>query len=64
MSLVNKLEWVRSSFCESNACVEVADDGKIIRVRPSWEHKLETRFTRDEWATFIDGVKNGDFDFD
>ena len=58
------MDWNRSSFCESGACVEVADDGKGVRIRPSREPSLEIRFTRSEWAAFIDGVKNGDFDFD
>ncbi|MDQ3762203.1 MAG: DUF397 domain-containing protein [Actinomycetota bacterium] len=54
-----------SSWCSTGGCVEVAplpDGGAIVR-----DTKDRTRkplmFDRQEWADFISGVKNGEFDF-
>jgi hypothetical protein len=59
------LMYRTSSRCSSGGCVEVAplpDGGAIVR-----DTKDRTReplmFDKQEWADFISGVKNGEFDF-
>jgi len=55
-------QWVRSRFCESGACVEVAVSGETIMVRDSKNvDQPVLRFTRAEWTAFLDGVAAGDF---
>ena len=59
------LNWRRSSFCDTSACVEVALRGPDILVRQSFDTKYKRLyFTHEEWAQFLAGVKNGDFDLD
>jgi Domain of unknown function (DUF397) len=59
------LVYRKSSRCSSGGCVEVAplpDGGAVVR-----DTKDRTReplaFDRQEWADFIAGAKNGEFDF-
>ena len=59
------LRFRTSSRCGSGGCVEVAplpDGGAVVR-----DSKDRTRdpltFNRIEWADFVSGVKNGEFDF-
>jgi Domain of unknown function (DUF397) len=54
-----------SSRCNTGGCVEVAplpDGGAVVR-----DTKDRTResliFNGQEWADFVSGVKNGEFDF-
>lgn len=63
MSLVKLKKWIRSTFCESDACVEATTEGGYVALRPSDLPALEVRFTRQEWAAFVKGVKSGQFDF-
>ncbi len=57
--------WTKSSLSFSNGnCVEVASlaDGEI-GVRNSRDRGGPVlSFTPDEWAAFVGGVRNGDFD--
>lgn len=65
--------WRKSSFCGSDACVEVefrrssfcgeSSCVEVVRVRDgkqTFGHILE--FTVDEWSAFVAGVKAGEFD--
>ena len=59
------LMYRTSSRCSGGGCVEVAplpDGGAVVR-----DTKDRTRdpltFTGQEWAEFISGAKNGEFDF-
>jgi hypothetical protein len=59
------LMYRTSSRCTGGACVEVAplpDGGAVVR-----DTKNPTRepltFDRHEWADFVFGVKNGEYDF-
>lgn len=55
--------WVRSSYCGTNACVEVADDdaGRIL-IRDSGDaYAPPLVLTREEWSAFVRGVIAGDF---
>ncbi|MGX6604305.1 DUF397 domain-containing protein [Micromonosporaceae bacterium Da 78-11] len=57
-------QWRRAGRCGSGSCVEVAQVGDQFLVRDS--KNPETRpmaFTREEWAAFVAGVREGDFDF-
>ncbi|MEU8611110.1 DUF397 domain-containing protein [Actinoplanes sp. NPDC048791] len=56
-------KWRKSSFCGSNACVEVAEiDGKVA-VRDSKDTRSAVlTFTRDSWDAFVTGIKDGDFE--
>lgn len=59
------MTWIRSSYCGTNACVEVdfGPDGGSVLVRNSREPNLPSlRFTREEWAAFLQGALDGEFD--
>jgi hypothetical protein len=59
------MEFVRSSFCDSAACIEVADAAQEeVIIRNSVAPDYVVLATRDEWAKFIQGVKAGEFDFE
>jgi ABC-type amino acid transport substrate-binding protein len=54
-----------SSFCnfEPPQCVDVQGlDGEQIFVRSTERPVVSVWFTREEWQSFIDGVKAGEFD--
>jgi hypothetical protein len=58
--------WRKSTRSGSNGgqCVEVADNlPKIVAVRDTKNRDGGTLiFTDDVWTTFVDGVKDGEFD--
>lgn len=61
--------WRKSSLCDSNACVEVAwilggDSSSVseVAVRSSRNIFHTLSFTVEEWETFVEGVKAGEFD--
>ena len=57
--------WQKSSYCGTNACVEVSEwdeNANLIAVRNSVAPKAKVLFSYDEWITFIQGVKNNEFD--
>lgn len=44
-------------------CVAVAVTPKGVAVRDTKDAaKTTLKFTKDEWATFVEAVKNGEFD--
>ena len=52
-----------SSFCHSGGCVAVAVGVEEISVRSSFDPDGPVlSFTREEWAAFVAGVRNGEFD--
>lgn len=57
--------WRRAKACNgSSSCVEVAEmpDGSV-RMRDSKNpNSPELRFTPEEWAAFMAGVRAGEFD--
>jgi len=58
-------EYIKSSYCGTNACVEAArwnENPSLIVVRNSVAPKQKVFFTEDEWTAFIAGVKAGEFD--
>lgn len=57
-------EFRTSSFCSLGDCVEIgrSASGEIL-VRDSKNRELGAlAFTREEWAAFVAGVKNGEFE--
>jgi hypothetical protein len=60
----NRLRWLRSSHCSTNACVEVAWTGDHVLLRDTKNpEKTPMEFTADEWAAFVQGARSGEFDF-
>ena len=58
-----RAEWVRSSFCGGNgSCVEVAAVPSRVVIRTTRFTQMHLGFTREEWETFVQGVKAGEFD--
>lgn len=55
-------DWQQPGACADSACVEVLNDDDRVLVRSSLNRERVTEFTRDEWETFLDGVKRGEFD--
>lgn len=58
------IEYKISSFCSLGTCVEVGrtPEGQVV-VRDSKHRDLAPlRFTEEEWAAFLAGVKSGEFD--
>lgn len=54
-------EYVKSLYCDSNACVEVGMSTGVVHVRGG-DGTSEIVFTTEEWDAFILGVKDGFFD--
>jgi hypothetical protein len=57
-------KWFKSSRSSGNgACVEIAiaEDGVAMRDTKNREGGMLT-FTHEEWAAFIGGTKDGEFD--
>ena len=54
-----------SSFCGSSGCVGVTNTSVGVTVTDTKTVSTATlHFTRAEWAAFVAGVKNGEFDLD
>lgn len=59
------MEFIRSSFCDSDSCVEVADAAEDeVVIRNSVAPDFVVLATREEWFRFIQGAKAGEFDFE
>lgn len=56
------MTWRRSSRCDTSACTEVAFVGDEVLVRNSITPDVVVTFSRKEWAVFIHGAKDGEFD--
>lgn len=63
---MNEPQWVKSRHCEASSCVEVAHKGDAVLVRDgkAGEESPILRFTEQEWAAFVGGVKDGEFDLE
>jgi uncharacterized protein DUF397 len=56
--------WRRSRRCDTNHCVEAALVGDRVAIRDSKDPNGPVlRFSIDEWASFVAGLKEGDFQF-
>jgi hypothetical protein len=56
--------WFKSRACSAEGCVEVAHlPGGQVALRDSKDVSRAAQvFDRGEWAAFLSGVKNGEFD--
>lgn len=54
--------WRKSSFCESNGCVEVAVAEHEVELRDSANPRVVVKIPRADWDIFVQGVRAGDFD--
>jgi predicted secreted Zn-dependent protease len=55
--------WRKSSASDSGNCVEVAIKAGVILLRDSKDPAGPVlTFTESEWAAFLVGVRNGEFD--
>lgn len=65
--MIQELDWLRSTRCETGACVEIAygENGEV-HVRDGKLGKLGPvlTFTREEWEAFRGGVLAGEFNID
>ena len=63
MSGLLRSAWHKSSYCANNSCVEVAFlDGRVA-VRDSKDPDGPLLFfTQEEWASFLQGARNGEFE--
>ena len=52
-----------SSSCSDGNCVAVGRSNEDVVVLDTKDASMRAlRFTREEWAAFVAGVKNGEFD--
>jgi Domain of unknown function (DUF397) len=56
------VRWHRSTRCNSGTCAEVAADGADVWVRNSQRPETVATFDAGEWAAFVAGIKDGEFD--
>jgi Domain of unknown function (DUF397) len=57
------LPWRIAQMCNGGTCVRVASNGDTVFIGDSKSPSGPVlRYTRDEWTTFVAGVKHGDFD--
>ena len=54
-------EWV--PVCIIGLCVQAAsEEGGQVLIRKSTDPKAVVTVSKEEWDSFIEGVKNGDYD--
>lgn len=53
--------WRRSSTCANSGCIEVLITDRDVSIRDTLIRHAIT-VNHDEWQTFIEGVKRGEFD--
>lgn len=59
------MAWKKSSFCRTDTpmCTEVDGlDDIYVHIRNSRNPHVVATFDREEWQSFVDGVRAGDFD--
>jgi hypothetical protein len=63
MAEMPEADWMRSSFCETGSCVEVAFVGDTVALRDSKDSDGPIlQFSKLQWAEFLDGARNKEFD--
>jgi hypothetical protein len=59
----SRVAWRKSTHSNINGCVEVAFAGGQVAVRDSKDRSAPALvFTAVEWAAFVSGVRDGEFD--
>jgi Domain of unknown function (DUF397) len=62
---LSSARFFKSSFSMSNGCVEVAIQPDGVAVRDSKNRDgAVLEFSHHDWAAFLRGVKNGEFDLE
>ncbi|MGH3396264.1 MAG: DUF397 domain-containing protein [Streptosporangiaceae bacterium] len=57
------LSWRIARLCNAGSCVRVAASGDTILIGDSKSPDGPVlAYTQSEWLTFVEGVKQGDFD--
>ena len=57
------LAWRVARGCDANSCVRVAAQGKTILIGDTKHpHGPVLSYDRAEWAAFIEGIRQGEFD--
>ena len=61
---MSDVAWITSRACNNSACVQVAHlAGGLVALRDSKDTTKPAHvFDSDEWAAFLAGVRNGEFD--
>jgi hypothetical protein len=61
---LSNARWIKSRACSADGCVEVAHlAGGLVGLRDSKNPSAPAHvFDSGEWAAFLTGVKNGEFD--
>jgi Domain of unknown function (DUF397) len=60
---LENLSWNIARACDGGSCVRIATNGAEFFIGDSKDHRGPVlAYSRDEWLTFVDGVKRGDFD--
>jgi hypothetical protein len=61
---ISNAAWITARACNNSACVQVAHlPGGMVAVRDSKDtSKAPHVFDSGEWAAFVAGVKDGEFD--
>lgn len=56
--------WRTSSYCSNYGCVavKITPEWVLVRHSNSGVGGLVLSFDHDEWKTFLDGVRDGEFD--
>jgi hypothetical protein len=68
MTLLNpatlgELSWRVARLCNGGACVRVAPSGDMVVIGDSKNPDGPVlAYSRSEWSTFVEGIRDGDFD--
>jgi hypothetical protein len=58
-------QWRHSSYCGTNACVEIAHfAGKVLIRDSKTPESAPIAFDLPEWTAFLQGVRAGEFSLD
>jgi predicted secreted Zn-dependent protease len=62
-SSLGKLSWRVARQCNGGSCVQVAASGDMIVIGDSkFPDGPVLAYSHSEWSTFVEGVRQGDFD--
>jgi uncharacterized protein DUF397 len=54
--------WLKSTYCESGNCIEIAVLDDQVAIRDSDRNGPVLMVTREEWQAFLNGARSGEFD--
>jgi hypothetical protein len=59
----DELSWRVASRCDAGTCVRIAQNGDVVLIGDSKNPDGPVlAYSRAEWRTFAEGIKQGDFD--